>query len=72
MSIMDKLKSALFVQKEQSAPAAPAMSYAEQEARYKENRVNAFREELAKLRPIQIQLTLKLKNLILVICTYKK
>ena len=57
MGIMDKLKSALFVQKEQSAPAAPELSYAEREARYQENRINAFRDELAKLRKVEIQLS---------------
>lgn len=57
MSIMDKLKSALFVQKEQSAPAAPELSYAEREARYQENRINAFRDELAKLRKVEFQLS---------------
>lgn len=57
MSIMDKLKLALFVQKEQSAPAAPELSYAEREARYQENRINAFRDELAKLRKVEIQLS---------------
>lgn len=57
MGLMDKLKSALFVSKEQPTPAAPVLSYAEREELYKQKRIAAFREELAKLRQIQIQLS---------------
>ena len=69
MGIFDKLKSAIAASKQpepvklpetvnQPEPQkAPVLSYAEQEERYKQNRMAAFREELAKLRAVEIKLS---------------